>query len=193
MNENSKTILIMLLIFIAFIVVVKTARADYLELVKFGKYNQAITIYDKQVNTLIDLWYTKTRIIDLITLQSMECASYEWYCKNGTSDIWNFQINQIHNEQYKHSLKLFKKKKWEELYLYQAKYANWLIDWYESNNCSQESFDSIWKERTNEARFNCVAKSYNWSDKRKSYWQLALIKREYIKKYINDNFEIWKK
>lgn len=168
------------------------SNADYYNEIKWGKYNQAITVHDKQIDTLIGLWYNKTRIIDLITLGAMECWKYTWECKNWTSDIWHMQINQIHKIQYKHSLKLYNKKKWAELYLYQIQYANWLLDGYNKWYCSQEAFDIIWKERTTKERFKCFARSYNWSDKKKSYANLAWEKRKQIRKYILTYLE-WKK
>jgi len=42
------------LIFIASIFYNKS-NADYYNEVKFGKYNQAIIVYDKQVDTLVEL------------------------------------------------------------------------------------------------------------------------------------------
>jgi hypothetical protein len=156
--------------------------------IKFGKYYQAITVFDKQVEFLIKKWYNKTRIIDIITLWSMECAKPNWDCKNWTSDIWPMQINQIHRKEYKHSKKLFDKKKYDELYKYQVEYVNRLIDSYEKWNCSEEAFEAIWRKKTNEERFKCIARSYNWSYKKVSYGELAWIKRNNIKKYLTKNF-----
>ena len=120
-------------------------RADYYNEVKFGKYMQAIIVHDKQVDTLVSLWYDTKRIIDLITLGAMECSSYEWTCKNWTSDIWNMQINQTHEKEYKKSLELYNAKKRGELYLYQVQYAKNLVDSYEIGNCSEESFNYLLK------------------------------------------------
>lgn len=172
------------LIFIASIFYNKS-NADYYNEVKFGKYNQAIIVYDKQVDTLVELWYDTKRIIDLLTLKSMECNSYKWDCIwLYNPDIWHFQINSIHKIVYKESRKLFKAEKWSELFIYQVKYVNGMLDWYNKNNCSKDSFDTIWKEYNNKERFKCFARSYNWWIKKKSYAQLAWIKREFIREYI---------
>lgn len=161
--------------------------ADYYNEVKFWKYNQAIIVYDKQIDTLVWLWYDNRRIIDLLSLKAMECNSYKWDCIGTYNpDIWHFQVNSIHKEVYKESRKLFKAEKWWELFLYQAQFANWLLNWYEKRLCGQDEFESIWKTYNNEERFKCYARAYNWWAKKKSYWELAWIKRTYIREYILD-------
>ena len=158
--------------------------------VKFWKYNQAITIFDKQIKTLQDLWYSDTRIIDLLAIRTMECNSYKWDCKwMYSSDIWSFQLNPIHKVEYKKSQELFNKKKWWELFIYQAKKANIMLDSYEKRFCSEKIFNEIWRTYNQDERFKCYARAYNWSSKKKSYAELALLKRQVVEKYYLDNYK----
>ena len=159
---------------------------DYHWILKTPKMYYAVTVYDKHYKEMKKKWYTKTRILDLLAIQSMECSLYNWHCLN-SSDVWFFQINQIHRKQYTKSVKLLKQKKYWDLYKYQLVYAKWLVDSYEKSFCSQESFDAIWKARTNKER---VGRMYNWHPKHKKiYWKLLWKKREMIKKYINNNLK----
>lgn len=154
--------------------------------IKFWKYNQAITIFDNQIKTLKNLGYSNERIIDLLAIRSMECNSYKWDCKGlYSSDIGPFQINHIHKKEYKKSKQLFNEEKWGELFIYQAKIANWLLDSYEKRFCSEKIFKEIWKPYDNNERFVCYARVYNWSEKKKSYWELAKLKRVVVEKYFN--------
>ncbi len=166
---------------------IENTYSDFYKEVKFWKYNQAIIVYDKQVKTLKELWYSTGSIVDLLTLKAMECNSYKWDCVwMYWPDIWHYQINSIHKEQYKKSYELFNKKKWWELFIYQSNFANSLIESYKKNNCSQKSFKKIKKKFTKSEEFQCIARSYNWSKKKVSYWKLALIKKWYITTYINN-------
>jgi len=154
--------------------------------IKFGKYNQAITIFNSQIKWLQNLGYSNERIIDLLTIRSMECNSYKWDCRGlYSSDIWPFQINPIHKKEYEKSVKLFNKENWGELFIYQAKIANWLLDSYENRFCSEKIFKEIWKFYNNNERFACYARAYNWSKKKQSYWELAKQKRIVVEKYFN--------
>lgn len=149
--------------------------------VKWGKYNQAVTWYTTQINEMINRWYSKTRILDLLAFKSMECNSYKWDCIwIKANDVWPFQINKIHREQYDDSLALIKSKEWAVLYRYQLRYANQLVESYMQRFCKWEY------AKTNKKRFQCVAVSYNWHPRYKhTYKQIAWEKRKIIKKHLN--------
>lgn len=166
---------------------IDNTNADFYKEVKFGKYNQAIIVYDDQVQWLKKLKYSTWEIIDLLTLKAMECNSYKWDCIwMYWPDIWSYQINSIHKEQYKKSRELFKQKKWWELFIYQSKFAKSLIESYKKWNCSEKSFQKVKRKFSEEEQFRCVSISYNWSKTKKSYAKLALIKRKYVKEYITN-------
>ena len=147
-----------------------------------------VIVWDKQVKEMQDRGYSKTRILDLLAIQSMECNDFQWKCKS-SSDIWHMQINQIHKEQYKKSVKLLKAKKYWELYKYQLTYANWLLDSYWKSFCSKENI--IWKfwKYSEKLRVECYGRAYNGSKTRITYWKMLWDKRKMIKKYFNTNFK----
>lgn len=161
-------------------------HADLNTTIKYGKYHQAVTVYDAQVEEMKNRGYNNTRILDLLANKAMECNKFSWLCywKNN-ADLWPFQINQVHREQYNHSLYLMKNNKLSELYKYQLTYANWLIQSYEDRFCWKEAFDYIGRKYTNERRYKCVAKSYNWHPRYKTtYAELWWLKRQLISDYL---------
>jgi len=163
----------------------------YYNTIKWGRYRQPIRVYDTRVNTMIENWYSLTKVIDLTTLLTMECNKYSWKCIN-TSDVWPFQINRIaHKAAYLRSKELFYNS--SALFKYQLHYAN--------NNIVQRLEDQFcgWKYTTsNEIRFKCIAKNYNWNKKIYSNWKewrenykiLAWAKRKEVARYIVDNFPL---
>lgn len=166
---------------------VNNTNADFYKEIKFWKYNQAIIVYDDQVKGLKKLKYSTWEIIDLLTLKAMECNSYKGDCIwLYNPDIGGFQINSIHKKEYKKSRELFNKKKWWELFIYQAKFAKSLVDSYKKWNCSEKSFKKVKKVFNDEEQFKCIAVSYNWSKTKKAYAKLAFIKRKYVKEYITN-------
>jgi hypothetical protein len=127
--------------------------------------------------------YSNTRILDLLALKSMECNSYTSCVWMGWNDIWPFQINKIHKEQYSHSLSLHKQKEFAKLYLYQLSYANGLVDSYMTRFCD------IKRAKTNENRFKCVAVSYNGHPRYKhTYKKIWWLKRQMISDYLFSNW-----
>jgi hypothetical protein len=171
---------------------IELVNADYHWILQWDKVTWAVTVFDNHYKEMKKKWYTKTRILDLLAIQSMECNLYNWNCLS-SSDVWFFQINQIHRKQYKKSVKLLKQKKYWELYNYQLTYANWLVDSYEKWLCSEKSFNEILKIRTNKERVGCIGRMYNWHPKHKKiYWKILWKKREMIKIYINNLEKIWK-
>ena len=179
---------VLLFIMLFLVIWVKEVFWDYNWVLKWPKVWWAVTVYDKQVKIMQDRWYSKQRILDLLAIQSMECNLYNWNCKS-SSDIWNFQINQIHKNEYNKSAKLLKTKKYGELYKYQLTYANWLLDSYEKSFCSKENI--IWKfwKYSEKLRVECYWRMYNWSKKKVTYWKMLWQKREMIKKYFNIKFK----
>ena len=158
-----------------FICSVSSVKADLDTIIVYWKYNQAVTVFDTQVKTMYKKWYKLTKILDLLALKSMECNRYDWLCYwHYNLDLGPYQINKIHIEQYNVSYKFMKEKKLWELFNYQLEYANWLIDSYEKRFCGKHIFDYIWRTYTNKRRFQCVAKSYNWSPRYKYMYGMLL-------------------
>ena len=153
--------------------------------IQWGKYKQPIIVYNSQVEEMIGRWYSLTRILDLLTIRTLECNRYDWKCMNGTSDIWPFQINRIaHKEAYLKSNYLFYNS--SELFKYQLTYANDMVEWFMRDYCD-------WKwSWDNKTRFKCVAISYNgnkniasnWKQVRHNYADLWWEKRKRISNYI---------
>lgn len=176
----------------------KRVNANYYNEVKFWQYNQAIIVYDKQYEELKKMWFSKDLIINLLTLKAMECNSYKGDCiwLYGP-DIWHYQINSIHKKEYKKSYELYNKKQWWELFVYQSKFAKWLVESYLKNNCSEKSFKKAKKLYNEDEKFKCIARNYNWSSKKISYSNLALIKKNFITWYLENydkkHFSSWSK
>lgn len=161
---------------------------NYKSSIKWGKYNQAVTIYAKQFEEMKARGYSNTRILDLLAIKSMECNKYTSCIGQNWHDIWPFQINRVHKEQYNNSVALHKQQKYATLFLYQLSYANWLIESYEDRFCWKHIFKQIGQTYTNKKRFYCVAVSYNWHPRYKhTYKKIAWLKREMIKKHLIDN------
>jgi len=129
----------------------------YQDTIQYWPYNQAVTVFDDQVKEMKARWY---------------------------SDIWPFQINNIHREQFKKSKVLLNNREWAKLFNYQLTYANWLVNSYD-RFCNQEAFQYVWKIYNNEERFKCIAKTYNWSPRYKyTYAKIGYKKRVMIKEYL---------
>lgn len=185
--------------FIAFLLIwstlmwfmINNTKANLETSIKVWNYNQAITVYDKQVKEMISRWYSKTKILDLLAIKSMECNRYDWLCYwRNNNDVWPFQINKIHREQYNHSLYLMKKNKLWALFLYQLDYASKLYDSYNERFCWPHIFDTIFRVYTNERHYKCIAVSYNWHPKLKYFYAYAgWKKREVIKEYLIKEFD----
>lgn len=147
-----------------------------------------VTVYDKQIKVMKKYWYSKTRILDLLALRSMECNLQNWKCKwLNNSDIWPFQINNIHTENYNKSLELWNNE--EKLFEYQLKVANDLLNSYEKNFCWEKHFKAIWKTYNNEERFKCYARCFNWWYNRVSYAKRWLVQREIVKYFYNNDYK----
>lgn len=166
--------------------------------IQYKWYNQAVIAYKSQIQELINRWYSATRILDLLWIKSMECNRYDGLCKGydkhswNLIDVWPFQINKIHKEQFNYSLQLFDQDNRVELFKYQLSYANWLLQSYEDRFCWEKIFDQIWKDFTNERRFKCMAKSYNWNPTWKYIFsELSWEKRKMIGEWLvnNSNFK----
>jgi len=157
----------------------------YQDTIQYWPYNQAVTVFDDQVKEMKARWYSKTKILDLLALKSMECNRYDWNCIGIKGrDIWPFQINNIHREQFKKSKVLLNNREWAKLFNYQLTYANWLVNSYD-RFCNQEAFQYVWKIYNNEERFKCIAKTYNWSPRYKyTYAKIGYKKRVMIKEYL---------
>lgn len=161
----------------------QTMVEDYKTTIKWWKYNQAVTIYAKQFEEMKARGYSNTRILDLLALKSMECNKYTscvWYNWN---DLWPFQINKIHKEQYNKSVELHNQKRYWELFSYQLSYADSLVQSYMDRYCD-------WKwSKTNKNRFYCVAVSYNWHPRYKhTYKKIGWEKRKIISDYLFSNW-----
>jgi len=69
----------------------------------------------------------------------------------------------------------------EWLFKFQLTYANSLVQSYEDRFCGIEHFKIVWVKYTNENRFKCIAKSYNWSKRYKyTYAEIWWLKRQII-------------
>lgn len=152
--------------------------------------SKLVTVYDDQVKEMINRGYSKTKILDLLTLRTMECNRYDGLCywiKN--RDLGFFQINIIHIEQYRKSLKLMKQRKSWELFLYQLDYASKLYDSYQDRFCWQHIYKQIGKTYTNKRHFTCIAYSYNGSPRYKyAYAKIGWLKRLKVKEYLKNNY-----
>ena len=163
--------------------------------IKWNNRVYAVQVWGDRIETMRNMWLSETRILDLLAIMNMECGSYKWDCiwyardKKGrliyplrAIDIWPMQINKVHKEEFRHSKYLYENEKWGELFIYQLKYANQLVQSYEDRFCGKHIFDLIWKEYSNQRRWNCVGKSYNWHPRYKfAYMQLGWERREVIK------------
>lgn len=168
---------------------INTQAPDLQSSVQYWQYNQAVTAYTNQINEMIARWYTKTQILDLLAIKSMECNSYTSCLWINASDVWPFQINRIHTDQYNKSIQLHYDKKYAELYLYQLTFSKWLIDSYMDRFCNESAHNSVGKKYTTESRFKCVAVSYNWHPTKKViYSKIGWEKRKIIKEYLNNNY-----
>ena len=159
--------------------------------IQWGTWKQPIHVWDTRVNYLIEQGFTLTEVIDITTLWTTECMRYDWKCIN-TSDIWPMQINRIaHREAYFKSKDLFYNS--AELYKYQIKYVKTeIIDDLNNRFCGWEYAE------TNEQRFKCLARNYNWNTKIYSNWkqgrdhykELAWAKRDLVAQYIVKNYPL---
>ena len=184
----NKILILLVIMFLIFWI--KEVHSDYNGVLKLPKVHLAVTVWDKNVKEMQDLWYSKTRILDLLAIQSIECNLENWNCKS-KSDCWPFQINQIHRKEYNLCKRLLKEERYSELYTIQLKFTNDLIESAESSSCSQYSFNKIKRERTTEERVKCIWRFYNWSKTKKTYWEILYKKREMIKVYYNNFWKIW--
>lgn len=152
--------------------------------IKWNNRVYAVQVWGDRVETMRNMWLSETRILDLLAIMNMECGSYKWDCFNW-NDIWPMQINKIHKEQYNKSWEYYNNQDWGGLFEYQIKYANQLVQSYEDRFCGRHIFDLIWKEYSNQRRWNCVGKSYNGHPRYKYvYMQLGWERREVIKKLM---------
>ena len=144
-----------------------------------------VQVWNDRIKTMKKLWYSDTRILDLLAIMNMECWSYKWDCFNW-NDIWPMQINKIHKEQYNKSWEYYNKKDWGKLFEYQIKYANQLVESYEAKNCKPEYVKKYWIWKTyNQKRWRCVAFHYNWHPKNKfAYNKLGWERRQIISDLI---------
>ena len=152
--------------------------------IKWNNRVYAVQVWWDRVETMRNMWLSETRILDLLAIMNMECGSYKWDCFNW-NDIWPMQINKIHKEQYNKSWEYYNNQDWGGLFEYQIQYANQLVQSYEDRFCGRHIFDLIWKEYSNQKRWNCVGKSYNWHPRYKyAYMDLWWIRRQEIKKMM---------
>jgi len=144
-----------------------------------------VQVWNDRVKTMKELGYSQTRILDLLAIMNMECWNYKGNCFNW-NDIWPMQINKIHKEQYNKSWEIYNRKAWGELFEYQIKYANGLVESYEANNCKPEYVEKYWIGATyNQKRWRCVAFHYNGHPTNKfAYNKLGWERREIIKNII---------
>lgn len=162
--------------------------------VQYKWYNQAVTAYKSQMREMVARWYSATRILDLLAIKSMECNRFDWLCKWidrkswNLIDIWPFQINNIHREHFKESVRLFDLDDRAWLFLYQLSYANQLVQSYEDRFCGEHIFKQIGRTFTNERRFKCNAVSYNWHPTWKQIFsELWWEKRKIISQWLVEN------
>jgi len=152
--------------------------------IKRNNRTYSVQIFRDRVSTMRHLWYSPTRILDLLAIMNMECGSYKWDCFNW-NDIWPMQINKIHKEQYNKSWEFYNNKDWGGLFTYQLKYANQLLDSYEKRFCSADIFKQVGKTYTNKARWECIWKSYNGHFRHKyAYVKLWWLRRQTISNLI---------
>lgn len=156
---------------------------------------QAVTGYKTQVVEMVKRGYSPTRILDLLALKSMECNRWDGRCIGlNEADLWPFQINRIHKEQYNHSKYLMDSYLLWELYLFQLTYANKLVNSYGNRYCWAHIFAQIGRTYTNERRFKCVAVSYNGSPRyKKTYAFLGWKKRQMISDWLKENSNLFTK
>jgi hypothetical protein len=55
---------------------IKPASADLQTNYRYGKYNQAVTVFDTRVETMKKRGYSDTKILDLSAILTMECNRY---------------------------------------------------------------------------------------------------------------------
>lgn len=150
-------------------------------MLKWNNRTYAVQVWWDRIETMRNLGYSETRILDLLAIMNMECWSYKWNCFNW-NDIWPMQINKIHKIQYNKSWEFYNKQDWAGLFIYQVKYANQLVQSYEDRFCGIHIFEQIGRKYTNQRRWNCVWKSYNGHPQYKfAYMQLGWERREIIK------------
>jgi len=156
--------------------------------VQYWKYNQLVTAYATQIKEMQARGYSDTRILDLLALKSMECNRYDGLCYwHNNLDLWPFQINKIHKDEWITSANLMRTNQLEGLFKFQLTYANKLVQSYEDRFCGKEHFDYVGVKYTNENRFKCIAKSYNGSPRYKyTYAELGWLKRQIISDLLFD-------
>lgn len=153
--------------------------------IKRNNRTYSVQVWRDRVSTMRSLGYSPTRILDLLAILNMECWSYKWDCFNG-NDVWSFQINKIHKEQYNKSWEFYNNQDWGGLFTYQLKYANRLLDSYEANNCKPEYVSKYGIGDTyNQKRWRCIAFHYNGHPQYKyAYNKLWWKRREIISNII---------
>jgi len=188
-NAIIAVILILLMVFIWNAWITKTNAYESNNTVKTtikrNNRTYSVQVWRDRVATMRSLWYSATRILDLLAIMNMECGSYKGNCFNW-NDIWPMQINKIHKEQYNKSWKYYNNKDWWKLFTYQVKYANRLLDSYEANNCKPEYVAKYGVGDTyNQKRWRCVWFHYNGHPKYKyAYNKLGWERRETISNLI---------
>lgn len=156
-----------------------------IQYIKWNNRSYAVQVWYDRVETMKKLWYSETRILDLLAIMNMECWAYTWKCFNW-NDIWPMQINKIHKEQYNTSWKYYNNQDWGGLFLYQLDYANKLLDSYDKRFCWTHIFKQIWLTYTNQRHFECIGKSYNGHPTYKyAYVKLWWERRQIIKQILN--------
>jgi len=165
----------------------KVMTWSFISNIKWNWRELGLSIYGSQLEEMKKRGYSNTRILDLLSIKSQECNNYTSCVWIAGRDIWPFQINQIHKEQFSLSYKLHNEEKFGELFLSQLTFANWLIQIYEDRFCGEEIFKEIWKVYSNKARLKCVAVSYNWWPDRVNYSHKVWLKREVIADYLFSN------
>ena len=160
---------------------IKPLSEDLKTHLKRNNRTYSVTIYADRLNHMLKQGYDDTKILDLLTIQNLECGKFSWECFNW-NDVWPFQINKIHKEQYGESWKYYGAKDWGGLFKYQLSYANNLLNGYETKYCSDSIFKQIGKQYSNKARWECIGKSYNGHPIHKeAYIKLWWERREIIK------------
>jgi len=136
-----------------------------------------------------------TRKLDLLSINSLECADKLWLCNRNGSDLWPFQINYIHgnskDERTKFIFNYSKEIIWdnnkiwiERMYALQMLWTKKRMDDYESSwNCNTY---------INKDRFLCQAMRHNWNNdialnwklKKENYANKWWAVRQYISNYL---------
>lgn len=165
----------------------KSIDEDIMTSIKYNWKSSSLHIWKNRTATILEkYWNNKDKVLDLLTIMTMECNRDNGNCLN-SSDIWPFQINRIaHKDWYNKSYKIYLTKNRDQLFNYQLEKASNLLDSYEKKNCSPENIRLYWKWNTfEEKRWRCIAFHYNWNPVYKfSYNTLWFKKRTYIENIL---------